>query len=107
MSVGPAIVRVWRYRVEAQHRVVFEQRYGSDGDWVRLFRQAGGFTGTQLWRDPLDPAIYLTLDHWRSASDFHGFLTRFGSQYAALDRICDALTSEEIDLGQYEDTGPG
>jgi heme-degrading monooxygenase HmoA len=101
------IVRIWRYRVAADRCAGFERIYGSDGDWARLFRLADGYLGTQLLRDPLEPGIYATLDRWRSAADFQAFLARFGAQYAALDAACDALTVEETDLGQYEDTDPG
>jgi heme-degrading monooxygenase HmoA len=102
LSRGPAIVRIWRYRVDAAQRAEFELRYGGDGDWVRLFRRADGFIGTQLLRDPLAPGVYVTLDRWRSSADFQAFRTQFGAEYAALDRACDALTSDEVDLGQYE-----
>ena len=105
MTPAPKIVRVWRYRVGEPQRAEFERRYGADGDWARLFRLADGYLGTQLLRDPHAPGVYLTLDRWREAADFHAFLARFGAQYAALDEACDALTSEETDLGQYEDTG--
>jgi heme-degrading monooxygenase HmoA len=101
------IVRIWRYRVAADRCAEFERVYGSDGDWARLFRLADGYLGTQLLRDPLEPGIYATLDRWCNAADFQAFLTRFGAQYAALDAACDALTVEETDLGQYEDTDPG
>lgn len=105
MTSAPMIVRVWRYRVAGPQRAEFERRYGADGDWARLFRLADGYLGTQLLRDPLAPGVYLTLDRWRAAVDFRSFLADFGAQYAALDRVCDALTDEETDLGQYEDTG--
>jgi heme-degrading monooxygenase HmoA len=101
------IVRIWRYRVDAAHRAEFERRYAGDGDWARLFAQAPGYLGTQLLRDPRQAGVYVTLDRWRSDADLQAFFTRFGAQYAALDRACDALTREEIDLGQYEDTGQG
>ena len=102
-----SIVRLWRYRVDAAQRAEFERRYASDGDWARLFAQGEGYLGTQLLRDPLVAGVYVTIDRWRSDADFQAFFARFGAQYAALDRACDALTSEEIDLGQYEDTGQG
>jgi heme-degrading monooxygenase HmoA len=105
MTAGPMLVRVWRYHVAEPQRAEFERRYGADGDWARLFRLADGYLGTQLLRDPLAPGVYLTLDRWRSAADFHAFLAHFGARYAALDQASDALTSEETDLGQYEDTG--
>jgi heme-degrading monooxygenase HmoA len=107
MNAGPAIVRIWRYRVDAAQRAEFERRYAGDGDWARLFALGDGYLGTQLLRDPLEPGVYATLDRWRSAADFDAFLARFAAQYSALDRACDALTREETDLGQYEDAGPG
>lgn len=107
MSAGLAIVRIWRYRVAAPMRAEFERRYAGDGDRARLFAQGEGHLGTQLLRDALEPGVFVTLDRWRSDADFQAFLARFGAQYAALDLACDALTSEESDLGQYEDAGQG
>jgi heme-degrading monooxygenase HmoA len=101
------IVRLWRYRVAPAHRAEFERRYGSDGDWARLFREGEGYLGTQLLRDPLVAGVYVTLDRWRNDGDLQAFFTRFGAQYAALDKQCDALTEDEVDLGQYEDAEPG
>lgn len=97
------IVRLWRYRVAEAHRAEFERRYGSDGDWARLFRAGDGYLGTQLLRDPLAAGVYMTLDRWRSDADLQSFLARFGAAYAALDARCDALTEAEEDLGQFED----
>jgi heme-degrading monooxygenase HmoA len=105
MSTTPAIVRLWRYRVDDAHRAEFERRYGSDGDWARLFAQGDGYLGTRLLRDPFEKGVYLTLDRWRSDDDWRRFLARFAAPYAALDGACDALTREEVDLGQYEDLG--
>jgi heme-degrading monooxygenase HmoA len=107
MTTGRTLVRVWRYEVAEAQRAEFERRYGADGDWARLFRQADGYLGTQLLRDPLAPGVYLTLDRWRATGDFKRFQTRFGEQYAALDRECAGLTTVETDLGEYEDTRAG
>jgi heme-degrading monooxygenase HmoA len=105
MSAGPAIVRIWRYRVDAPQCAQFERIYGGNGDWARLFAQGEGYLGTRLLRDPFEHGVYITVDRWRSADDWRAFLARFASDYAALDRACDALTREELDLGQYEDIG--
>ena len=95
------IVIVWEYRVPAAQAAQFEQRYGDDGDWVRLFRCADGFLGTQLLRDAQATDRYVTLDRWRSASDFAAFKARFAAEYAALDAQCEALTAAEQWLGTF------
>ena len=96
-----AFVRAWRYRVAAAQRAEFERRYAADGDWARLFARGDGYLGTQLLRDATDPARYLTLDRWRSARDWLAFKAAHAADYATLDRLCEALTSDEEDLGDY------
>ena len=101
MSDGPVLVLVWEYRVAAAQAEEFARRYGPDGDWVRLFRQADGFLDTQLLHDAEDAQRYVTIDRWRSAEHFAAFRTRFAADYAALDAQCEALTAAEHRLGAF------
>lgn len=98
-----SFVRLWRYRVPAQARAEFARRYAHDGDWAALFARGEGFLGTELLRAAGDDSTWLTLDRWRSAGDWRAFEARHADAYAALDRDCEALTSEEEDLGDYEE----
>ena len=43
----------------------FEERYGPDGDWVRLFRRGEGYGETVLLRDLAAPGRYVVTDTWR------------------------------------------
>lgn len=101
MTTHEPHVLVWEFRVPAAHREEFERRYGPAGDWARLFARGEGYLGTQLLRDAADPGRYLTLDRWRSAADWEAFRAAHAADYAALDAMCEALTTDERALGAH------
>ncbi len=92
---------VWEYEVRAEHAAAFEELYGAEGDWARLFRRAEGYVETRLYRDTARPTLYLTIDRWLSRAAFEAFVQTAGSAYAALDRRGDALTVRERRLGAF------
>ena len=47
----PGYAYIWEYTVRPERVAEFEQAYGPDGEWVRLFRRAGGYVRTELHRD--------------------------------------------------------
>ncbi|MGZ8997828.1 MAG: antibiotic biosynthesis monooxygenase family protein [Allosphingosinicella sp.] len=92
-------VRVWLYSVEETNRAGFEQAYGPDGDWARLFARSQYYLGTELLRG--EPGRYVTIDRWRGEADWRLFMDRFGDDYRALDRECEGLTAEESEIGDF------
>ena len=94
------IALVWRFEVRDAERTRFERAYGPDGDWAHLFARADGFRGTELFR--ADDGSYLTMDVWRSRSDFDAFLAAHRPDYEALDRETEVLTRCEHRIGEYE-----
>jgi hypothetical protein len=92
-------VRVWLYSVEEANRGRFEETYGPDGDWARLFGRAEYYLGTELLRG--EPGKYLTIDRWRGESDWRRFMDHEGEAYRALDRKCDELTADETEIGDF------
>jgi heme-degrading monooxygenase HmoA len=90
---------VWRYDIKPEATERFLAAYGAGGDWARLFAQAEGFLGVELFRSPETPTRFLTIDRWRSEADFHAFKVRFGDAYDALDRRLEDLTVDEARLG--------
>jgi len=95
------IATLWRFRVRPQASAAFEQAYGPRGDWARLFARAEGYAGTELLKLEGEPAHYLTLDRWQSLQHFERAKALLAIDYAALDRRCEAYTSEETWLGTY------
>ena len=92
-------VRIWLYSVEEPNRARFEQAYGGDGDWARLFARDDSYFGTELLRG--EPGRYMTIDRWRDESGWRRFLERHGEAYRALDRDCEALTADEVEIGDF------
>jgi heme-degrading monooxygenase HmoA len=100
MPLDPYIA-IWEFTVPADRTGAFIEAYGPAGTWARLFRQAGGYRGTELYRDREQPQRFVTLDFWLSAEDYEAFRTCFADQYAALDGACETLTSAERPLGTF------
>jgi heme-degrading monooxygenase HmoA len=90
---------VWRYDIKPGAEARFLQAYGPEGDWARLFGQAEGYLGTELYRSAGEPGRFLTIDRWRAPADFEAFKARHGEAYAALDREFEGLTLAEARLG--------
>ncbi|HET8712938.1 MAG TPA: antibiotic biosynthesis monooxygenase [Gemmatimonadales bacterium] len=95
---------VWSYDVKPEQVRAFERAYGPDGDWVRLFRRAPGYAGTELRRETDRAAHYLTIDRWNTRADYRRFRDAFRSEYALLDARCGALTDSEKRVGDFETT---
>jgi hypothetical protein len=92
---------VWEFEVPEVRRAEFERIYGPDGEWVRLFRQGGGFRETVLFRDVNRPGTYLTLDRWTSRAAYEEFRIVHAAAYAAMDETTAGLTTSELHLGTF------
>ncbi len=92
----------WEYEVRPEGTAAFEDLYGADGEWTRLFRSADGYVETVLFRDTDEPTRYLTVDRWDSRAAFEAFIQTAGSAYTALDRRGDELTVRERRVGAFE-----
>jgi heme-degrading monooxygenase HmoA len=44
-------VTLWEFEVKPGSEELFEQAYGPEGEWVRLFRRAEPYRGTRLLRE--------------------------------------------------------
>ncbi len=94
-------VYVWEFRVPADRRSAFLEHYGPDGTWVRLFRRARGYVGTELLHDLRAPDRFLTVDRWQGEPAYRQFREDFAQEYAALDQACEHLTERETLIGEF------
>jgi heme-degrading monooxygenase HmoA len=95
------VATIWRFLVRDASIAAFERAYAAGGDWAQLFAQAPGYAGTELLKLHGEPGVYVTIDRWRTEADFHAAKRTLERDYAALDRRCEAYTSEEIWLGLH------
>jgi heme-degrading monooxygenase HmoA len=92
------LVRVWQYDVVPGAEAAFEQEYGRDGSWARLFAAEPGYLDTELFRSVAVPGRYLTVDRFSDAGAWRRFLVRHRAAYDALDARCARLTAAEVEL---------
>lgn len=98
----PHYLVIWEFQVKPEAKLAFEQAYGPEGDWARLFSQSADYRGTQLLRDTNCPGRYLTLDRWTSRAAFHQFKQAHQADYDTFDQRCEALTDHESLIGEFE-----
>src|SRR4030095_14778666 len=89
----------------------FEQVYGPEGEWVRLFGRDARYRGTRLLRDVGRERVYVAVEWWGSRAAREGvygtvycwesreayeeFRQKFAAEYAEIDERCEALTITE------------
>src|SRR5258705_285458 len=97
----------WVFEVKPGSAQAFESSYGPEGDWVKLFRKAPGYGGTELLKNVDTTGRYLTIDRWRSREDFWKFREAFRAEYLALDKRLEALTKRETLIGGVQSNRGG
>jgi len=95
---GGVFVRVWEYEVPPDRTGAFAAAYAADGPWGELFRRAGGFLGTELYRDSARPGRYMTIDRWQDERAWQAFLAVFRPDYESLDAQLEGLAAVERSL---------
>lgn len=96
-------VYLWRFVVRPGSEAAFEAAYGPDGDWIRLFREADGYLGTQLLRDLTHARRYVTIDRWSSREAWDAFRAARTAEWEAIDERGQGLTEHEEEIGRFED----
>ena len=94
-------VTLWEFEVKPGSEELFEQAYGHEGAWERLFRRDERYGGTRLLREVGAERIYVTMDSWDSPAAYAEFRNKYAAEYAELDRTCDPHTSTEKYIGSF------
>ena len=92
---------LWEFEVRPERLLEFEQHYGRDGAWARLFRQSNDYIETLLLKDISISGRYITVDRWRSKEAYLAFRSKFATQYNQLDNTFEQLTFRETPFGEY------
>ena len=96
-----AYIYMWEYLVDPEKVAEFERAYGPAGTWVDLFRRAEGYIRSELYRDRTNPIRFVSIDYWRTASDWESFRAQFSAEFEALDDRCEAMTTLEHEIGRF------
>ena len=92
-------VIVWQYRPLEDSEKEFRKAYGPDGIWVRFFRKAEGYAGTELVREA--GGSYITIDLWESREAYERFRRRHDEAYRVIDLECGSYTASEEKLAEF------
>ena len=95
-------VALWEYEVKPGCEKRFEEAYGPDGDWAKLFQSDSHYREMRLVSDAFHSGVYLTMDFWESRAAYEEFMAAHKQEYKALDAAGEELTSREWRLGWYE-----
>ena len=98
-------VIVWEFRINSRKRRAFERAYGPGGEWAKFFRKGKGYIATELVRDSQQPDRYITLDYWKSREHYEIFKRQNRKMYEMIDARCEALTTQEHEIGQFTRRG--
>ena len=77
---------------------MFEEIYGREGEWVRLFRRDARYRGTRLLLDVGRERVYMKMDWWESREAYEEFRKKWANEYAEIDKKCEGLTIAERNL---------
>jgi heme-degrading monooxygenase HmoA len=92
---------IWEFVVRKETLAQFEQAYGPQGSWVRLFERYPGYQGTELVRDAANPLRYMTIDSWDTLEHRGEMLKNGQAEYTSLDRELGVLVDSEIEVGVF------
>jgi len=98
----PSFTIIWEFRVKPGKQHAFEKAYGPQGEWVQLFRHSEDYIGTELIRDRDIRLRYVTLDHWNSRQAYLRFKKENRQAYQTVDAQCEALTTREKLIGEFD-----
>ena len=92
---------IWEFVVRKDALAQFEEAYGPEGSWVRLFERYAGYRGTELVRDHSNPRRYVTIDSWDTLEHREEMLRNGQAEYTRLDRELGVFVESEIEVGVF------
>lgn len=93
---------IWKYEVSKIFKKDFEELYGQNGKWVKLFQTSKGYLETQLIKDVSESNQYVTIDKWVSQSKYEKFLTENKEQFEIIDAEGENFTTSETKIGWFK-----
>ena len=93
---------LWEFEVKRGSEEKFEEVYGAEGAWAKLFARDAAYRGTRLVKDVKRERVYLTLDFWETREAYEKFKKENAGEYERIDRECEGMTVKEKKLCEFE-----
>ena len=92
---------LWEFEVKPGSEEKFEEVYGADGAWAKLFARDEAYRGTRLVKDAERERVYLTLDFWETREAYEKFKKENAVEYERIDKECEGMTVREMKVGEF------
>ncbi len=92
---------VWNYKIKSSYIEKFEQEYGSNGTWSRLFKKSPHYKGSFLHKSDEETNAYLLIDVWDSKSSYEDFKKEHAAIYQELGLKFEEFHEKEEKIGSY------
>jgi len=96
-------VALWEFEVKPGCEELFEETYGADGAWAKLFARDAAYRWTRLVKDVERERVYLTVDFWESREAYEKFKKENAAEYEKIDRECEGMAVTEKRLGEFRE----
>ena len=93
---------IWEYIVIEDQLSNFKNSYGSNGAWELLFKLGNGYIKTELHHDLSNQKRLVTIDYWRTKTEYDEFRAKYKLKYEMLDKECENLTEKEKFIGDFD-----
>lgn len=93
---------IWKYVVQDSTRRTFEQEYGTNGTWYKLFSKSPNYRGSVLHRSDEHPDTYILIDKWTSKEAYEAFKKSNAEVYGSLSKKFEGLYTEETKIGGFQ-----
>lgn len=92
---------VWKYECDPALASAFEEAYGRQGAWFRLFETSDDFLGQEFMKD-VSTGAYMLIDRWLSKEIYEAFLDDHQAEYETLSAQYNGLYRSEELIGAFE-----
>ena len=95
-------VIIWKFTPKTGLEKEFEEIYGPNGLWTKLFKKVNDYTDTTLLKEIDSENVYLVVDRWKSKAAYESFKLEYFEEYHSTDQKCRRLVVNEELAGEYE-----
>ena len=92
---------LWKYRVRPKNQELFEQEYGANGAWSKLFCTSQNYSKSILSKSDDSKDTYILMDIWIDKNSYECFLKESKSSYEYLSSKFKNLYETEQKIGSY------
>ena len=92
---------LWKYRVQPKNQELFEQEYGANGAWSKLFCTSQNYSKSILSKSDDSKDTYILMDIWIDKNSYERFIEESKSSYENLSLKFENLYETEEKMGSY------